>query len=132
MPSQTIDVAANGEISFFFTPHLLYPSSVDGHVDCFHIWQSAFISCEYVYLEMELVVHMVVSYLVFEEPLYHSSGTISHSLLQCTRAPISTSSLIPSALPSLLPPSFRPSFSFSSSSFPFPSFSFSFLSAYLL
>lgn len=95
-------------------------------------WQSAFISCEYVYLEMELVVHMVVLCLVFKESLYHSSRTISHSLLQRTRAPISTSSLIPSSLPSLLPSSFCPSFSFSSFSFPFASFPFSFLSAYLL
>ena len=58
MPSKSIHVAANGKISFFsmaeqycivcvcvsvcvcvcvYTPHLLYPFIIDGHLACFHV-----------------------------------------------------------------------------------------------
>ena len=87
---------------------------------------------------MESLVHMVILCLVWR-PLsaaVHSGRTISHSLLQCTRAPTSTSSPVPSTflsfLPFSLPPSPPSSLSFSSSSVPFPSFPFSFLAACLL
>ena len=132
MPSQPIHIAANGTISLFFTPHLLYPSSVHGHLDCFHVLAISFHFFWIGTPRMESLVHMVILCLVWR-PLsaaVHSGHTISHSLLQCTRAPTSTSSPVPSTFLSFLPFSLPPSPPFFSFFllllFPFPFLSFFF------
>ena len=85
-----------------------------------------------------MLLHVVILCAVFEDRLCSCPQRLRRFtfLLQGTRAPISTSSLIPSAflslLPFSLPPSLPSSLSFSSLSFPFPSFPFSLLAACLL
>ena len=91
MPSQPIHVAANGKISLFFTPHLLYPSSVHGHLDCFHVLAISFHFFWIGTPRMQSLVHMVILCLVWR-PLsaaVHSGRTISHSPQPWTRSAVS-------------------------------------------